>query len=65
MSLEDEIKKELSDAIRRDRMFIEAAVSGREVDADWPDLVAFLNRRIEAGEAAIFRLAREIDRLRP
>jgi hypothetical protein len=64
VSLRDELAKQIEEAIRRDRIFIEAAVTGEAVDADWPDLIAFLNRRIEANEAAIFRLADEIDAIR-
>jgi hypothetical protein len=64
MSLEDEVKKEISDAVRRGRESLESSMTSEDVQAHWLDLIAFLNNRVEAGEKAILRLAREIDSMR-
>jgi hypothetical protein len=64
MSLEDEVKKEISDAVRRGRESLEASMTSEDVQAHWLDMIAFLNNRVEAGEKAILRLAREIDSMR-
>jgi hypothetical protein len=64
MSLEDEVKKDISDAVRRGRESLEASMASEDVQAHWVDLIAFLNNRVEAEEKAILRLAREIDSMR-
>jgi hypothetical protein len=64
VSLEDDLKNEMWQAIQRDPKFMEMHVTGGEVDFDWPDALAFINRRVEAVQEAVLRLAREIDGLR-
>jgi hypothetical protein len=65
MGLEDELREQLRHAKERHPKILEAEVTREPVESDYWDVLTFSISWLKALEAAVLRLAQEIDRIQP